>query len=236
MRKFLLILLLLPTISKAQVTTSTWGVEDTVINIVKTTNYGVVHDYIEMFNYSGQDLQMRWIPAISTSWPSQWIPNFSDPDSSYTNPHLEDSADFTLLNPPEFSNKLIIGVDHQSFAANSVISFKVFPVDFPEDSIWIHYYIYIGEPEEAQVGESIHTELTFFYRAFDQQLIFSGLKEDVAELSIIDLSGKVVLAKNITSQDGSYILDVKSLKKGVFILQINSKEGLRSSFKFVKTE
>ncbi|NRA11554.1 MAG: hypothetical protein HRT57_06340 [Crocinitomicaceae bacterium] len=67
MRQFIILLFFVPLIGNGQVNNSTWGVADTLITISKNTDYGPVHDYIELFNNSGQDLQMRWVCLEPTS-------------------------------------------------------------------------------------------------------------------------------------------------------------------------
>jgi len=43
----------------SQVNATYWGVEDTTLQLSKHTNSGTVNDYLEWYNYSGQDLNMR---------------------------------------------------------------------------------------------------------------------------------------------------------------------------------
>ena len=141
----LLSVLLLPFFCTSQINGIYWGVADTNLTIEKNTDFGTVHDYLELFNYSGQDLEMRWIAHFNSSWPSLWAASFADPANWHPSIVDLDSADFTITDPIGFQNKLIIGVDHNSQAGTGTIDFKVFPIDHPEDVLWLCYGTIINQ-------------------------------------------------------------------------------------------
>ncbi|UKN02173.1 T9SS type A sorting domain-containing protein [Paracrocinitomix mangrovi] len=212
--KWLISIVLLPFTGFTQVNTPTWGIEDTVLIISKTTDFGPVHDYLALTNNSGQDLNMRWICHEPQSWPTLWITDFTDPSNSFDDVQHLDSSDFVLLNPPEWNNKLIIGVQHQSFAHTDTLKFKVFPVDFPEDTLWLYYIIEVAQGNAWANIEDEDADQILQFNATTNQLSWtsSGLNP---KIEIYSLSGQLV--KQLESNENSLI--ISDLKKGVYIVR-----------------
>lgn len=227
--KYLILSLVLCTLSKnlsAQVNTATWGVSDTVIDIVKTTDFGPAHDYIELFNNSNQELQMRWIPKVPQGWPQLWIPNFTDPDSNYTDVRLVDSADFTLHNPVGWENKLIIGVSHQSYADSQTISFKVFPVNYPEDSLWIHFNVVINQGDAYATINDAHNDLNCYVNQLTEQIIING-DAGLDNFTIYNLNGQAVMQGMLSPSIENKLINCRGLQSGTYILQLKNSSANR---------
>lgn len=220
--RLLFLFLLLPFSSKTQVNANSWGIEDTSLYIIKNTSFGVVHGYRELFNYSGGDLDMRWIRYTPSSWPVQWGSDFTDPSNTYPDVLIIDSGDFVLPDPPGFSNKLIIGVDHNGFADTSVIRFKVFPISDPTDTLWVNFHILIGNPGVSEVS-SVDLNPKIIYQPESKQLYFEGLHDEQYVLTIFDLSGKIILETTIMS--GIDKIDLPNLLPGVFLINLKSSDG-----------
>ncbi|MBD3635883.1 MAG: T9SS type A sorting domain-containing protein [Crocinitomicaceae bacterium] len=219
MKGLTIISLLISTLSLGQVNNTTWGVDDTILVISKTTDFGPVHDYIEVFNNAGQDLQMRWVYHEPASWPTLWETNFTDLENNYYDLQHLDSADFTLLNPPGWSNKLIIGVQHFSFAHTDTIKFKVWPIGFPEDSLWLYYVIEIAQGNAwAGIAEE-QQEIDYWLDQSSRQFMFM---EDVGtvDISVYDLTGRLVKRVNAFQAISHSVLDFSGLRNGTYIVDI----------------
>ena len=212
----------------SQVNTPTWGVEDTVLTISKTTDFGSVHDYLEIFNNSGQDVDMRWIPMFPDSWPSLWIVNFADPNQNYPDVSQVDSADFVMLDPIGFANKLIIGVSHQSYAHTDTMRFNVFPVNNREDSLILQYIIIIAQGNAWAGMASDEIDFNCFYNENESNIQLIGNAGDV-KIEMFDLQGKLVKTIPNYHLNGQSSIDVADLKKQLYILKVSDgTKGVKS--------
>lgn len=205
-----------------QISTPTWGVDDTICTITKTTDFGIVHDYIELFNYSGGDLNMRWIIDIPPTWPVEWDANFNDPSNNYPDVLIVDSADFLITDPIGWDNKLIIGVQHHSFAATSYLRFKVFPVDHPEDSLWLYYNIIINQGE-AYFGLEETNEPTVNIQLMGSELRINSDLEELNYMSIYNLNGQLIYSQSLSGK--SKEIGLSASWKGIYIIQVRTETG-----------
>lgn len=222
MRLFVL-LCFLSTCAKSQINTSTWGVDDTTICIIKTTDFGIVHDYIELFNYFGADLNMRWILETPTTWPTPWDAGFSDPTNVYSDVLPEDTADFILPYPVAFDNQLIIDVDHNNHINESYLRFKVFPIDHPEDSLWLKFCIIIQSPD---AGIDEENNFNCRYDMMSNQILFDVPLMCHLNFIICTLDSKMVSKGTISS--GESTLHLPELEDGTYIIRLFSEQFHRS--------
>ena len=232
MKQFFLLLLFIPFVGIGQINNSSWGVSDTIITITKTTDYGPVHDYIEVFNNSGQDLQMRWVCLEPTSWPALWETNFADTESNYSDVQNLDSADFILLNPPLWANKLIIGVQHMSFAQTDTVSFKVWPLNFPEDSLTLHYVIVIAQ---GNAWASINENSFDFKYLFDEEnkTIRLAGNNAIVGVNIYSLTGQLVYSKEHYSLVNSEPIDLSNYSNEMLLIDLITGDNVKNSFKIM---
>jgi hypothetical protein len=189
------------------------------VTIIKTTDHGIAHEYIELYNISGGDLDMRWVRTVPPTWPTEWWgANYGDPDNYYADLIDQDSADFVLTDPVELGNKLIIGVTHNAYAANSVMKVTVFPIADRADSLVLIYNIFINQGDAYASLEGVEgTQPSFYYNAVNSELIFSNLPDGTSEISIYDLGGKLVLQDQTNGEKRS-IGD--QLKAGMYVVEL----------------
>lgn len=223
MRQFLIVVMSLGSlVSFSQVNTATWGVQDTIIVIDKTTDFGPVHDYIEVFNNSGQDLDMRWICHEPVTWPALWETNFTDcSQSNYSDVQDLDSADFLITNPIGFQNKMIIGVQHNSYAHTDTLVFEVFPVDYPQDVLYLHYVIIIAQGSAWASLDSETFPEWYSYDPASNQITLNGVK-DGDLLNVFDMNGKLLLSENVNNSES---FDLNAFAGQLVILQSTSENG-----------
>jgi len=176
------------------------------------------HGYIQLNNNLGADLPMRWIKHVDPNWPVQWDAGFTDPDSAYVNVLIEDSADFVLPFPDDFNDKLILNIDHNFLIDTSYIRFKVFPIDHPEDSLWLNYCVIIHAPDLSV--KEISADLNILIDQSNQKILFSeGIFS--AQLKIYNLSGKLLFSE--TDFSGNE-LKISYLNTGYYLIRIQSDE------------
>ncbi|MDX2361147.1 MAG: hypothetical protein QNK23_10090 [Crocinitomicaceae bacterium] len=232
MKQFFLLFLFIPIAGIGQINNSSWGVADTIITIDKTTDFGPVHDYIEIFNNSGQDLQMRWMCLEPISWPTLWVTNFSDTENNYTDVQHIDSADFMLMDPPLWNNKLIIGVEHMSFAQTDTVSFKVWPLNFPEDSLTIHYVIIIAQGNSwASINES-SIDFKYLFNEQNKTIRFAG-SDAIVGVNIYSLTGRLVYSEEHYSLVNSEPIDLSNYSNEMLIINLITEDNLKNSFKIL---
>lgn len=117
----------------------TYHFPSTVELFTKTTDFGTVHGYLEVVNDSGDTVPMRWISRWESTCPPEWVFNFDDQNNFYT-PVLDgDSADFNLLPPGTYLQKMIIGMGHNDKVGSGSIYFTIFPLHDRSDSTRIEY-------------------------------------------------------------------------------------------------
>lgn len=231
MKLFIFLISFIPLITISQINNSSWGVSDTIFTITKTTDFSVVHGYIEIFNNSGQDIQMRWKCLETTSWPALWVTNFSDTEVNYYDVENLDSADFTLLNPPGWDNKLIIGVDHSSYAHTDTVSFKVWPIDTPENAITIHYVIIISQ---GSAWASINENSSDLKYIVDQENNSLKLKGDgVADIVVYSMTGQVVYSETNYSLTKSEPINLSSYSGELLMINVNTHNNQTSVIKIL---
>ncbi|MFD1551682.1 hypothetical protein DNU06_02735 [Putridiphycobacter roseus] len=209
-----------------QINAVNWGVSDTNLFISKNTDYGTVHDYLALYNYSGQDLQMRWVKYLDSNWPTWWGISFTDPANYHTNILNLDSADFTLTDPVGFSNKLIIGVDHQAYAWYATAHFKVFPVLHREDTLWLHYNIEIAQGNATATISQNLNKFKWQYLPSLHQINMTGNLTAQKSFTLFNLAGQKIMQQTITTSASTYNIKLPHLKTGVYFIQLRDKEGL----------
>ncbi len=216
--KTLILILILPAIVNAQINTTTWGVNDTSVCLIKSYEFIMPHGYIQLNNNSGVALPMRWIKEIDPNWPVFWEAGFTDPDSAYADVLFEDSADFVLPFPDDFNNKLILNVDHNFVIDTSYIRFKVFPIDHPEDSLWLNYCVIIHAPDL-----SVENENKEFQIQIDplNQVLYLDDQIQFEQIKIYDLSGKVIF---VSVNFSGIQVDLSELITGYYFICIQSDE------------
>lgn len=206
----------LPTIAGAQINTTTWGVNDTSVCLIKSYEFIMPHGYIQMNNNSGADLPMRWIKQIDPNWPVGWETGFTDPDSAYADVLIEDSADFVLPFPDDFNDKLILNVDHNFVIDTSYIRFKVFPIDHPQDSLWLNFCVIIHAPDLSITN--LNNELQVHVDVLNQTLSLDTPIQH-AQVNIYDPGGKVVFSASDFSDNQ---IDISGLNTGLYFIRFES--------------
>jgi hypothetical protein len=156
----------------------TFHVSDTLVNIIKPSNDGVVHYYSEIYNDTQDTLFMRWISNSDPEYPTNWITYFQDPQTFY-NPLLSlDSGDFYLGTSHISTDKLIYQVDHQGHVGRSSTIFKVFPINNRADVIYVTFFVKItqapstlGIEEIRNLNSNIQYKSIHIYNALGELLM-----------------------------------------------------------------
>lgn len=199
-------------------------------SIVKTTNSGIMHEYILITNLSGQVLPMRWIArfggAVETPSPTVWVYGVADPDSAYAVINDNDSADFNL--PLLNNNKIIISAIHNGTPGAYEIDFKIFPISNPSDSTIIGFPIIVTQGGVG-VNEFILNSNTLIFPNPTSQKISIITELDPNLIEIADVSGRIVKSFDNFRKE----IDVSELKIGDYFIILHTEQGAVTK-KFIK--
>lgn len=196
-------------------------------SIVKTTNHGIMHEFIQIDNLSGQNLPMRWIGHIGgvLECPPGWDYGVADPDSAYAVLNDNDSADFILSDTNYTNNKIILTAVHNGFIGNCEVNFDIFPLSNPSDKTTIGFTISVSQ---GPVGV---TEYTITRKDFIYPNPGNGLyhiKEPTKEIHVFNTHGQEVL-----NTSGNQI-DLRNFSNGFYMIRTLDQTGRWNSHKVVK--
>lgn len=120
-----------------------FSVDDTVKNIYKSTLSSTPpHEYFQLYNNSGNDINMRWkVNHSETFYPPQWQIAVQD-NVTYHNP-APDSADFVLPDTVGAMDKIIINIYHNGIAGNGVYAVDLINLDSVSEVITVKFVIEI---------------------------------------------------------------------------------------------
>ncbi len=205
-----------------------FGVSDTLKILSKTTDFGVLHDFIQLENFSGKDLAMRWKQTISPGFPSAWIPSIQDPDNWYNHCDTVDSADFVLPDSTTFSDKMVIGLDHQQMVGAGFIYYQLFPIDDPTDTINIAFSLNVSEGTGTTGLDKLSATTLEIYPnpASDEIRIIKPTELGIDfSIRLIDANGKVHGA-NYQNHKDYLLLERKDLASGIYMIQMMAGNAL----------
>jgi hypothetical protein len=213
------ILFLLPIVFCSHLNAQTdFSVSPTFVNLTKTTDFGIAHDYIQIDNLLGQDFAMRWVAifASKSGCPSGWVVSLADPDSNYIPINDNDSAEFILSSTNPTYNKLTIGVNHGGIVGSCQVNFRLYSLTDPSNEILVGFNLSItpGAIGINEVSSSISNSIYpnpssgYFY-----------IEEDFSEGWVYDAFGKELF--RLVSKE----IDLTKYPKGIYFYRLsNDKE------------
>lgn len=214
MKKMWIVLLILWNAGYGQ---NSFSFTDTLFEFHKTTNFGIVHWYLEIFNPDNVDTTLRWKVHFSDSFPSEWVINFEDQTANHTNVLDGDSADFVLKPDLDFPQKLVIGCDHNEVASKGdTVRFDIYHPENPEAFESIYFVFFIEEGQPFGLSPPRGKKLNVYPNPFHNTLEVKGTDQ----LELYDSFGKHVRTYHSTGP--IHHLDLHKLKKGVYYLRSGS--------------
>ncbi|MXV37945.1 T9SS type A sorting domain-containing protein [Flavobacteriaceae bacterium Ap0902] len=128
----------------------------------------------------------------------------------------ENGVNYYLNGELMYSGTLLYNIDELRFVHDNYSGTAYF------DDISYDY-------SKLNVDEMNSTEFNIYPNPVVDQLFLGNLKEDVEEMKVYDLTGKIVLNLNILNNT----IDVSALADGVYVLQLKTSNGIKSK-KFIK--
>jgi hypothetical protein len=200
---------------------SDFSVSPTFVNLTKSADFGIAHDYIQIYNLLGQDFDMRWVAvfASKSGCPAGWVISLADPDSNYVPIIDNDSADFILSSTNPTYNKLTIGVDHNGVVGNCEVNFRLYSISDPTSEILIGYNISIT-PGVIGVNELNFSDNNTIYPnpSSGYFIIKGGFKEG----SVFDGLGNKLF--RITKKE----IDLSNYPKGIYFYHYKANDKVYS--------
>lgn len=196
--------------------------------ITKTTNHGVLHEFIQIDNLAGFDLPMRWIGYVggTLECPPQWAFGVTDPDSAYAVLNHMDSADFILSDTNTTNNKIVISVHHNGQIGNCDVTFDIFALSDPNNRTTIGFNITVttgpvGVPEVEVMPEWV------LYPNPGNGIYQSD--EEIKELIVYTVNGEEIGRFSDVNR-----LDLTNYPNGIYMVRKIDYEGKSSFQKLVK--
>lgn len=203
-------------------------VQNPFVNLIKTTDYGVMHEYIQINNLSGQEFDMRWICEIpnKSGCPAGWDIILNDPDTTTDPLNHNDSSDF-VLQTDDYYNKLIIGVTHNGVLGSCNINFRIFPLQDPSNVTLAGFNVGVTQGTGVGVNElTITSKDNIVYPNPSAGLFY--INKEVISGSVFNLLGEKVIEVN------SNKIDLSNYENGVYIANLQNRKGENIQVKLIK--
>ena len=197
-------------------------------NMVKTTDYGIMHEFIQIDNLIGTDFGMRWVAlqGSKSGCPTQWDIGVSDPDSAYATVNDNDSADFILSGTNSTNNKIILSVNHNGTVGDCAVNFRIYPLSDPSDITIIGFNVSVlpgstgldeinSKSEEYGYPNPVKNNYTF--------------KEQVKYFKIFDIDGRLLIEGN-----DAKVIDFSGLNNGTYIVLLEKLDGDYVNYRIIK--
>ena len=178
---------------------------DTLINIVKTTNFIQIHTYGSLYNIDNVDIPMTYT-AHFENIPDGWQLYLDDPTNEYTEVMDGSSADFTLHEgiDPEYPEKMIFGMNHNGVPGHGQLIYTIHSLANPSDSIKMIFNIVINY-ESPLATEELEIDRSFYYAGHGN----FHLPPNVQNISLWNINGQF-----ITQTKNSYEVEFIKLDIG----------------------
>ena len=206
--------------TKAQI----YSVPNPYVNITKTTDFGILHEYIQINNLTSSPFPMRWVATISSCSPN-WSFGVADPDSTYSILLNNDSADF-MLSDTNQNNKLIISVAHNGFIDQCVVSFRIYPLSDSTDFTDTGFIITVTQGSGVSINSYVNQINDVVYPN-PSSGIFT-IKKPFLKAVLYNSLGEIVFSQ-VESE-----INLTNNSKGLYFLKIEDQAGVISTIKLVK--
>ncbi len=205
---------------KAQI----YNVPNPYVNINKTTDFGILHEYIQVNNLTSSPFPMRWVATISGCSPN-WDFGLTDPDSAYATLLNNDSAVF-MLSDTNLNNKLIISVVHNGYIGQCAVNFRIYPLSDSTDFTDIGFSITVTQGTGVGVNSFVAQKNDLVYPN-PSSGIFT-IKKPFLKAVLYNSLGEIVLSQLEKE------IDLSNNSKGLYFLKIEDQTGAISTIKLIK--
>jgi hypothetical protein len=199
---------------------SSFSFPDTLFVFNKTTDFGVLHWYLEIINEANLDTTLRWKAHFNQTLPKNWDISFDDQTTFQGKVNHLDSADFNLYSNQEFPQKLVIGNKHNNVASsNDTVRFDIYYPSEPSNVKSIYFVFNITSGGFLNITSSNKTKPAIYPNPCSSTLFLKNFKTNES-IDILNASGKVVRTFSLLHNINS--VQVDNLDPGLYFLRQGS--------------
>ena len=104
----------------------------------------------------------------------------------------------------------------------------------PNQLIPFSFSLHIRENNELSTQENQANELQLFPNPADNSITLKLTNQPIERITVFDLQGRIVYLHELESSSNRFDIDLGSFNSGLYIVQVESIDGIVSSSKFVK--
>ena len=96
------------------------------------------------------------------------------------------------------------------------------------------FSLHIRENNELSTQENQANELQLFPNPADNSITLKLTNQPIERITVFDLQGRIVYLHELESSSNRFDIDLGSFNSGLYIVQVESIDGIVSSSKFIK--
>jgi len=187
----------------------------------RSTDFGTLHDFVQLQNHTADTLSLVWKVRM-VGGDTAWRSNVQDPSNRYFEVETGDSAAFILPDSgaPSSLSKLIIGVEHRQVTGIRNYYFTLYEKGRARDTVAVQYEVVVT-PGLATQNYKVEKEPTFYPNPARERIYFSGVSQDVEQLGLLSLSGKL---QSVVPQHPEGAWELPSLPAGLYRLRFTYRD------------
>jgi hypothetical protein len=116
---------------------------------------------------------------------------------------------------------------------DSVMREKIY-TNNPSQLIPFSFSLHIRENNELSTQENQINQLQLFPNPAGNSVTLKLTNQPIQRIAIYDLQGRIVYLQELESSSSRYDIDLSSFNSGLYIVQVESRDGIVSSSKFIK--
>lgn len=183
----------------------------------RSTSFGTLHDFIQIKNYTGDTLQMRWI-SYPAGGDTAWNVNLQDPENFYADLLALDSADFILPDSASHYslNKMVIGVSHNR--ATGIANYKLTLLEKGRRSDSLQINFEVSVIPGMNIKETTADNGLEVYPQPAREVVFIDHENGrpLLQVQLFNAEGRLMPIDLSSLQEG--FLNVSSWQPGVYLL------------------
>ena len=135
------------------------------------------------------------------------------------------------MNTSPTYNTLVSSFSHEK---EQIVMREKICTNNPNQLIPFSFSLHIRENNELGIHENQTNQLLLFPNPADNSLTFQLINQPINRIAIYDLQGRIVYWHDLESSSNRFEIELTKFNSGLYIVQVESTEGIVSSSKFVK--
>ena len=135
------------------------------------------------------------------------------------------------MNTSPTYNTLVSSFSHEK---EQIVMREKICTNNPNQLIPFSFSLHIRENNELGIHENQTNQLLLFPNPADNSLTFQLINQPINRIAIYDLQGRIVYWHDLESSSNRFEIELSKFNSGLYIVQVESTEGIVSSSKFIK--